>query len=72
MSVTKSMSMSVSKKGNGQENNVHVTMISMFSNMFVLIFMSLNMDMRGEGATARKTIMYNFLSQLAHNKCIKS
>ena len=46
--------MSVADKGNGQVKNVEVTIMSMFTDMFVLIFMSINMDMRGEGATARK------------------
>jgi len=50
--------------------NVHVTIISIFIDMFVLIFMSLNMDMTSGDVTARKTMMYNFLSQIAHNKYV--
>ena len=40
MSLNMSMSMSLSDKGNGQVKNVEVTIISMFTDMFVLIFMS--------------------------------
>ena len=65
-----SMSMSVSNKGNGQVKNVHATIISIFIDMFVLIFMSSNMDMTSGDVTARKTMMYNFLSQIAHNKYV--
>ena len=65
-----SMSMSVSNKGNGQVKNVHVTIMSIFIDMFVLIFMSSNMDMTSGDVTARKTMMYNFLSQIAHNKYV--
>lgn len=54
MSLKMSMSMSVADKGNGQVKNVEVTIMSMFTDMFVLIFMSLYMDMSSGAATARK------------------